>query len=202
MSRLRLRFTLPALGVCLALAAVALFGARISGAAPAAAQQSAVVKKPTIITATAGKPSELAFKLSKTSSIPAGTITFKVTNMGVAYHDFKLCAKPVANPTAAVNACTGKSTAILKHGQSATLTVSIAKTGLYEYLCSVTGHAAAGMKGILGVGMAVTTAQQKAAAQANSTPASSTSGSSSRAAAARAAPAARAARRPPRPAAA
>jgi len=108
----------------------------------------------TVITVTAGKPSELAFKLSKFSALPAGTITFKVTNKGLAFHSFKLCAKPVAS--SAANSCVGKVTPVLKPGESATLTLTLSKSGMYEYLCAVTGHAAAGMKGLVGIGVKVT----------------------------------------------
>ena len=62
-------------------------------------------------------------------------------------------AKPVA--TAAANACTGKVTATVHPGQTVTLTVTITKAGKYEVLCSLPGHAAAGMKGLIGVGVAV-----------------------------------------------
>jgi len=86
--------------------------------------------------------------------------------MGIAFHNFRVCSRPVAVPTAATNACVGKGTPTLKHGQSATLTVRIVKTGLYEFLCTITGHAAAGMKGLLGVGVSVTAAQEKAASKA------------------------------------
>ena len=121
-----------------------------------------------IIAVTLGKPSELAFKLSKTSMVPAGTITFKVTNMGVAFHNFKLCAKPLTSATDVADACTGKATPILKHGQTATFTLTISKKGKYEFLCTVTGHAAAGMRGLLGVGVAVVSGEQKIAATADS----------------------------------
>jgi uncharacterized cupredoxin-like copper-binding protein len=110
----------------------------------------------TVVTVTAGKPAELAFKLSKVSLLPAGTITFKVTNMGVAFHNFKLCTTASAASSAAKNSCVGKATATLKHGQTATLTVVLNKKGQYEYLCSVPGHAASGMKGFIGVGVKVT----------------------------------------------
>jgi uncharacterized cupredoxin-like copper-binding protein len=110
--------------------------------------------KPTTITVTAGKPAELAFKLSKLSDIPAGPVTFKVTNEGVAFHTFEICTTPVTS--AAKNSCVGKVTKLLKHGQSATLTVALLKNGKYEFLCSVPGHAAAGMKGLLGIGVKVT----------------------------------------------
>jgi uncharacterized cupredoxin-like copper-binding protein len=171
MRRLPLRVTVPALGVCLAVGLLAALG---TASAPAAVKSAAAVKpaanpKVTVITVTAGKPSELAFKLSKTSMVPAGAVTFKVTNMGVAFHNFKLCAKPVASADAATNACTGKATAILKHGQSATLTLTLSKSGKYEFLCTVSGHAAAGMKGLLGIGVPVASAEEKIAATAGST---------------------------------
>jgi uncharacterized cupredoxin-like copper-binding protein len=118
---------------------------------------SAVIKS--TVTVTAGKPTELGFKLSKVSEIPAGTVTFKVTNEGLAFHSFKLCTTPVA--TAAKNSCTGVVTKLLKHGQSATLVVKLTKAGKYEYLCAVPGHAAAGMKGLIGIGVAVKAAPAK-----------------------------------------
>jgi uncharacterized cupredoxin-like copper-binding protein len=127
--------------------------------------------KVTVVTVTAGKPTELGFKLSKFSALPAGTITFKVTNQGLGGHDFKICTTPVTS--LAKNACVGKVTKLLKHGDTATLTVTLTKTGKYEYLCAVTGHAAAGMKGLLGVGVPVS-----ASAAASSSPSSSTSSKS------------------------
>jgi uncharacterized cupredoxin-like copper-binding protein len=107
----------------------------------------------TIVTVTAGKPTELGFKLSKSSLLPAGTITFKVTNKGVATHNFEICATPVNNIFA--NSCKGTTTKMLKPGQSATVTVTLKKKGQYQFLCSVPGHASAGMKGLLGVGVKV-----------------------------------------------
>jgi nitrite reductase (NO-forming) len=110
--------------------------------------------KVTIITVTAGKPSELAFKLSKSSTLPAGPVTFKVKNAGKITHDFKICTKPAVSSTA--NSCTGKVTKRLAAGESATLTVTLSKKGKYEFLCTVPGHAASGMKGLLGIGVKVT----------------------------------------------
>jgi len=109
--------------------------------------------KVTVVAVIAGKPSELSFKLSKFSKLPAGMITFKVTNQGLGFHNFKICT--ISVKTSAKNSCVGKSTPLLKHGQSATLTVKLTKNGTYEYMCAVPGHAAAGMKGLLGVGVAV-----------------------------------------------
>src|SRR4051812_28637390 len=99
--------TVRALFFCVALA---LCAGLTAGSAPARLKSRTAVtpkkaKKVTLITVAAGKPSELAFKLSKLSSIPKGKVTFKVTNLGVAYHDFKICARPVASASAAKNAC-------------------------------------------------------------------------------------------------
>ena len=181
MRRLPLRFTVPALGgVGVAVGLLAVLG---TGTAPAALKRAAAVNhsassKVNVITVTAGKPSELAFKLSKTSMVPTGTITFKVTNLGVAFHNFKVCTIPVPGPAGAKNACFGKSTKLLKHGQSTTLTVPFSLAGKYEFLCTVTGHAAAGMKGLLGVGVAVATSEEKAAATAGGSSGSGGSGTS------------------------
>ena len=95
---------------------------------PASARSSAT------ITVTAGKPAELKFTLS-TKSVKAGKVTFKVTNKGTLEHDFKIG---------------GKVTPKLKPGKSATLTVTL-KKGKAPFLCTVPGHAAAGMKGVVTV---------------------------------------------------
>jgi uncharacterized cupredoxin-like copper-binding protein len=175
-----MRFTVP-VG---AFVAVAVIAAVVVAFAPAAHTRTAVAQAtakphavPTTITVTAGKPSELAFKLSKTSMVKPGTITFKVTNQGVAFHNFRICSRPVASAALVKNSCVGRTTATLHHGDSATLTVLISKTGKYEFLCAIPGHAAAGMKGLIGVGVAVSGAEQKAAAAVGSS--SNTSGSSS-----------------------
>jgi uncharacterized cupredoxin-like copper-binding protein len=181
MRRLPLRFTVPALGgVGAAVGLLAVLG---TASAPAALKRATAVhhsasSKVSVVSVTAGKPSELAFKLSKTSMVPAGTITFKVTNLGVAFHNFKVCTIPVPGAAGAKNVCFGKGTRILHHGQSATLTVTLSLAGKYEFLCTVTGHAAAGMKGLLGVGVAVATSEEKAAATAGGTSGSGGGGTS------------------------
>jgi uncharacterized cupredoxin-like copper-binding protein len=77
---------------------------------------------------------EFHFKLSKLS-VPHGTVTFVLVNKGHLGHDFKIA---------------GKKTPVIKPGKTATLTVTLAK-GSVSYLCTVPGHAAAGMKGKLKV---------------------------------------------------
>jgi uncharacterized cupredoxin-like copper-binding protein len=74
---------------------------------------------------------EYKFTLSKKSA-PHGVVVFKVTNKGVLKHDFKIA---------------GKKTALLKHGQTATLRVKLTK-GKHPYLCTVKNHAKYGMKGV------------------------------------------------------
>ena len=145
-------------------------------AGQAALTKGATAKKPaavsTTITVAAGKPSELAFKLSKISKVPVGTVVFKITNAGKIGHTFAICLKAT---TAAPNACVGtkKVTKLLQSGQTATITVKLAK-GTYEYLCTFPGHAAAGMKGLIGVGTTVTAAQVKKAIKAAATTTAST----------------------------
>jgi uncharacterized cupredoxin-like copper-binding protein len=83
------------------------------------------------VTVTAGKPAEFHFGLTK-KTVPKGTVTFLVVNKGNVPHDFKI---------------NGHKTKLLTPGQAQTLKVTFLKTGKYPFLCTVTGHAAAGMKG-------------------------------------------------------
>jgi predicted lipoprotein with Yx(FWY)xxD motif/plastocyanin len=101
----------------------------------------------TKLTVSAGSPSEFKFTLSKTS-VPLGTVTFTITNKGTIPHDFKLCSSPQGG---LANTCAGKVSALVSSGASTTLTIKFTKKGTYEYLCTVAGHAAGGMKGILKV---------------------------------------------------
>ena len=88
----------------------------------------------TTLTVTLGKPGELKITISK-KTIAKGATTFKVTNKGALSHDFKIV---------------GKKTVMLKKGKTATLRATL-KKGRYAFLCTVPGHAAAGMKGTLTV---------------------------------------------------
>jgi uncharacterized cupredoxin-like copper-binding protein len=150
------------LGVVGLLAAIgAAVAIPMAGQAATGSTKASASAKVTVITVTAGKPSEFAFKLSKFSNVPTGVITFKVTNQGKIGHTFEICTK--SNLTGIYpNSCKGKVTKLLQHGQSQVITVTLPRSGIYEFLCTFPGHAAGGMKGILGVGMKVTAAQQKA----------------------------------------
>jgi uncharacterized cupredoxin-like copper-binding protein len=102
-----------------------------AGAALAATASQSAAKATTVTVAA----SNFKFKLSKTS-VPKGKVTFVVTNKSTIAHDFKI---------------NGKVTPMIKGGKSAKLVVTFAKAGKFPYLCTVPGHAAAGMKGTLTV---------------------------------------------------
>ena len=118
----------------------------VSGVALSLALSAGARTAATVVNVTAGK-SGFSFTLSK-STVPHGAITFKVKNAGGFPHSFKLCSSPKGG---SANSCTGKGTPTIAPGGSATLKVTLAKKGSYEYLCTIPGHAANGMKGVLKV---------------------------------------------------
>jgi plastocyanin len=63
-----------------------------------------------------------------------GAVVFTVVNKGTVLHDFKIA---------------GKKTKSVAEGKRTTLRVTFKKAGRYPYLCTLPGHAAAGMKGTL-----------------------------------------------------
>ena len=120
----------------LALAALAVAGLAIAGvftSGTASAKPKPKVVKVTVVMR------EFKFALSR-RSVPTGTtVVFKVVNRGKITHNFKIAGKKTKN---------------LNPGKSATLTVKFAKKGRYAYVCTIPGHAAAGMKGVFAVGVA------------------------------------------------
>jgi uncharacterized cupredoxin-like copper-binding protein len=85
------------------------------------------------------KASEFKFVLSR-RSVPVGTtVLFTVTNTGKISHDFKIA---------------GKKTPSLGPGKKAVVRVVFKKKGRYPYICTIFGHAKAGMKGVFAVGVA------------------------------------------------
>lgn len=73
---------------------------------------------------------EYFFRLSSKSA-PKGRVTFRFKNTGSVKHDFKIA---------------GKKSRLIKKGKSTSISVSLSK-GSYTYVCTVKGHAGAGMKG-------------------------------------------------------
>jgi uncharacterized cupredoxin-like copper-binding protein len=124
------RFTVAFVLVALGAAGLAIGFATTGAASPQAS------KATVHITVAA---SEFKFVLSK-RSVPVGsTVVFKVVNKGKISHDFKIA---------------GKKTKTLSPGKSALLTVKFTKKGHFAYLCTIFGHASAGMKGTFSVGTA------------------------------------------------
>jgi len=121
--------TRPRLTLLIATAATA----ALAWSLPAIAHASAAT---TTVKVTIGKPTEFHFQLSSSSVAKPGTVSFAVTNKGTLAHNFKI---------------DGKKTPTLAPGKSTTLTVTFKKAGRYPYLCTIPGHAAAGMKGTLTV---------------------------------------------------
>jgi mono/diheme cytochrome c family protein len=130
-------------------AAVALGLLLVAAAHAAGGRAARRVVAPARVVVTAGKPTEFSFRLSA-REVPVGRVEFEVTNRGKIPHSFEICTSARGGNA---NACSGRKTPVLAPGRSATLTLRLAK-GRYEYLCTVAGHAAGGMKGILGVGVA------------------------------------------------
>ena len=79
---------------------------------------------------------EFSFKLSAKSIARPGKVTFAVKNNGNMAHDFSI---------------NGKTTKLLQPGKTVKLVVSFKKKGRYRYLCTVPGHAQAGMRGVFTV---------------------------------------------------
>ena len=82
------------------------------------------------------KGSEFFFRLSTKSIAKPGKVTFVFKNVGHVSHDFKI---------------NRKSTPLIQPGRTARIVVTFKKKGKYAYLCTVPGHAAAGMKGVFTV---------------------------------------------------
>jgi uncharacterized cupredoxin-like copper-binding protein len=82
------------------------------------------------------KGSEFFFRLSTKSIAKPGKVTFVFKNIGHVSHDFKI---------------NRKTTPLIQPGRTARIVVTFKKKGKYPYLCTVPGHAAAGMKGVFTV---------------------------------------------------
>jgi plastocyanin len=87
-------------------------------------------------TAISVRGKEFSLRLSKTSIPKPRTVTFSFHNVGTMDHDFRIG---------------GKQTRLIGPGKTAKLTVTFHKKGRFSYLCTVPGHAQAGMKGVFTV---------------------------------------------------
>jgi uncharacterized cupredoxin-like copper-binding protein len=114
-----------------AVAALALVGLSLVPLAGARADRQARSTATTVQV----KGGEFFFKLSTKSVATPGKVTFVFKNTGHILHDFKISSKK---------------TPLIGPGKTATISVTL-KKGKYTYLCTVPGHAAAGMKGVFTV---------------------------------------------------
>lgn len=112
-------------------AAVAL-GAALAAASLAMAGPTTTEARRTVVTVSMY---EMGFKLSR-SVVRPGTVVFRTVNDGAVAHDFRI--KGIGTP-------------MLGSGGRATLTARFVRPGRYTFICTVPGHAAAGMKGKLTV---------------------------------------------------
>ena len=105
-----------------------------TGAEQHAGETKPVAKGPAPSTVQVGA-TEFRFVLS-TQTVRKGTVTFKLKNNGGIQHNLRI---------------NGKQTPNIDPGETTTLKVTFAKPGNYPYVCTLPGHAAAGMKGVLKV---------------------------------------------------
>src|SRR5262245_8119550 len=124
----------------IALAAVTAALAGI-GAVPLAAAATAGTAHEAAVAHVASKTvqvsgGEFFFKLSTKTLAKPGAVTFNFKNVGHVLHDFSI---------------KGKKTSLIGPGKTAKLVVKFARKGKYPYLCTVPGHAAAGMRGVFTV---------------------------------------------------
>jgi nitrite reductase (NO-forming) len=119
--------------IAIAAAGLAVGFAKAGTAHPQAASSPRAANAVTHVTVAA---SEFKFVFSKRSIPAPGTVIFTVVNKGKISHNFRIGTKTTPN---------------LLPGKSATITVKFTKKGHYAYLCTIPGHAAAGMKGVFAV---------------------------------------------------
>ena len=104
-----------------------------------AAAPGTVAPKKVSVALVAGKPTELHFTPSAKAVIKDARplrVTFTITNRGTVGHNFKIA---------------GKKTLLIAPGKSRPLVVTFTRTGRFQFICTVLGHAAGGMKGTLTV---------------------------------------------------
>jgi uncharacterized cupredoxin-like copper-binding protein len=122
----------PILSSALALATITLAALALIPLATARIDRQAAATATTVQV----KGGEFFLRLSAKSAAKPGKVTFSYKNIGHVLHDFKI---------------NGKKTPLIQPGKAAKLVVNFKKKGTYPYLCTVPGHAEAGMKGVFKV---------------------------------------------------
>jgi glucose/arabinose dehydrogenase len=131
------------------------------GYAASSSGSGASAKAPAIVVRVVAK--DFGFSLSR-RIVPVGRVRFIVVNKGVVGHDFALGSRK---------------TAVLRPGGSASIEITFTRAGSYPYRCTVPGHAALGMKGVLTVRRAAPTTKPKPATTASPPPTTTTTSASS-----------------------
>ena len=117
-------------------AACVLTATTISALAPISTAAARLDRQATATTATVQvKGGEFFFRLSTKSAAKPGKVRFVFKNIGHVLHDFSIH---------------GKTTPLIGPAKTAKLVVTL-KKGKYPFLCTVPGHAEAGMKGVFTV---------------------------------------------------
>lgn len=98
------------------------------------------------------KAQDLTFDRTQLA-VPAGAeVTVNLTNTGALEHNWVLVAATVEPATATVaDAINQAASDVLAGGRSTTFTFTAPAAGNYSFVCTVPGHAAAGMVGALTV---------------------------------------------------
>jgi nitrite reductase (NO-forming) len=139
--------------IAIAAAGLAVGFAQTGAASPHAANAANATTKITVAA------SEFKYVFSKRSIAAPGTVIFTIVNKGKISHDFKIAGKKIPN---------------LLPGKSAKLTVKFTKKGHYAYLCTIPGHAGAGMKGTFSVATAAVAPPPSSTPTTTTTPAPTT----------------------------
>jgi quinohemoprotein ethanol dehydrogenase len=109
----------------------------VASGASGGAGEHAGEEKPTANAASTVKVGMTEFKFTlSTQTVHTGTVTFKLVNNGGIPHDMRINGKQSPN---------------IDPGGTFSLKVTFTKPGNYPYLCTLPGHAEAGMKGVLKV---------------------------------------------------
>jgi uncharacterized cupredoxin-like copper-binding protein len=127
MRRVTIRSILTLAAVAVAALALTLVQLASAGADPQA-RASATTARVT--------GNEFSFRLSARSIPRPGTVIFRFRNVGDVRHNFTINRRHTPN---------------VRPGRSARLVVRFRRAGRYRYLCTVPGHAAAGMRGVFTV---------------------------------------------------
>jgi uncharacterized cupredoxin-like copper-binding protein len=118
--------------IVVAVAAAAIFTGGASAKTVAHPAQAHATRSQALLAKVKVAASEFRFVLSSKTA-KRGVVTFVVKNVGKLKHDFKI---------------NGRKTKLIPPGQSDSLRVVFLRKGHYPYICTVPGHAAAGMKGV------------------------------------------------------